>query len=267
MPELPEIEMVRRGLALWLAGRTFIKSSSTGRHRGVNDAGIASVVGSSVGEIGRLGKYLSVQVDAQFLIIHLGMSGRLLCRDANSIDQGPHDHVTLWLDNGKALVFQDHRRFGQMFVSPTEPSAFARVGPDALNPPLSARRLADLLGQRSAQLKTSLMNQAIISGIGNIYASEILWAARLSPFRRTKSLERDDYTRLSRSILSVLRRSIQAGGATLDDYRNTNGAMGTFDQSFSVYARAGKPCRRCRTSVSTEIQDGRATYWCAGCQT
>lgn len=266
MPELPEVEIVRRNLDRWLHGRTVIKTASSGQHRGVTETAVTSIVGHRVGEIGRVGKYMTVQIGARLLIIHLGMSGRFVSCEVGPRDSGPHDHVEIWLDNDTILVFQDHRRFGRMFCSPLDLSALPRIGPDALHPSLAATRLAELLGHRSARLKTVLMNQSVIAGIGNVYASEILWAAQLSPFRSAMTLESDDYRRLARSIGDVLRRSIEVGGSTLDDYRHTNGAMGTFDQHFTVYARADMPCLRCGLPIANQTLDGRATYWCNSCQ-
>jgi formamidopyrimidine-DNA glycosylase len=131
---------------------------------------------------------------------------------------------------------------------------------------LTATELSELLGARSRQLKPLLMDQSVIAGLGNIYACEILWSAALSPFRPAQSLKIDDYRRLAESLSEVLARAIAAGGATLDDYRNTNGAMGDFDLSFSVYGRERADCARCGNPIATEHLGGRVTYWCAGCQ-
>lgn len=266
MPELPEVEIVRRNLDKWLLGRTVTKIRTSGRHRGVADTEIAPIRGHRIDEIRRLGKYLTLRFSTQFLIIHLGMSGRFVLREAGILDSSEHDHVEVWLDNHVIIAFQDHRRFGRIFTSPLDLSALPRIGPDALQPRLAAKDLMRLLGNRTSQLKPLLMNQSIVAGIGNIYASEILWGARLSPLRSARTLEGDDYRRLARSIADVLRRSIEFGGATLDDYRNTNGALGTYDQHFSVYARADKPCQRCGLPIVSQTLAGRATYWCKGCQ-
>jgi formamidopyrimidine-DNA glycosylase len=194
------------------------------------------------------------------------MSGRLLSHDSDAYVAGPHDHVRISTDDGRLVAFQDHRRFGRIFLSPLDLSALPPLGPDPLRTPLTATRLAEVLGQRRGTLKSILMNQAIISGIGNIYACEVLWAARLSPFRSSLSLRKADYRRLADALSDVLTRAIAADGSTLDDYRKTSGAMGNFDLSFAVYARGGMACPRCASQIVTQILAGRVTYWCPDCQ-
>jgi len=174
--------------------------------------------------------------------------------------------VKISTDDGRLVAFQDHRRFGRMFLSPLDLSALPPLGPDPLHTPLTATRLGEIVGRRRGALKSILMNQAVISGIGNIYACEILWAARLSPFRSGLSLKKADCRRLADSLADVLTRAIAAGGSTLDDYRETNGAMGNFNLSFTVYARDGMACRRCASPIATETLASRVTYWCPDCQ-
>lgn len=266
MPELPEVEVVRRNLMGWLQARAITKANTSGRHRGVPEGLFAPILGSRIGTVGRLGKYLLLHLGTQVLVIHLGMSGRLLIYDAETYAGGPHDHVRLAMDDGRLLVFQDHRRFGRMFLSPTDLSALPPLGPDPMQTTLTPARLTKILERRPGKLKSILMNQAVISGIGNIYACEVLWAARLSPFRSGLSLGNADYRRFADSLTCVLTRAIAAGGSTLDDYRGTSGAMGNFDLSFSVYGRGGDACPRCHASIATQIMARRATYWCPACQ-
>jgi formamidopyrimidine-DNA glycosylase len=202
----------------------------------------------------------------RLLVAHLGMSGRFHAHKAQAYVAGPHDHARICTDDGKIVAFEDHRRFGRMFISPLDRSALPPLGPDPLHQPLTANRIAELLGRRPGKLKLLLMNHAVVAGIGNIYACEILWAARLSPFRSPSTLKLDDYQQLACSIADVLNRAIETGGSTLDDYRGTSGAMGSFDLCFSVYARGGKPCPACRFPISAHTLASRATYWCAECQ-
>jgi formamidopyrimidine-DNA glycosylase len=258
--------MVRRNLAEWLHGRRVIDLSSSGRHRGIQSNAIGSIVGSRIDAIGRIGKYLTCHTGPDFLVVHLGMSGRFGSYEPSAYVAGVHDHVRIATDDGKIVVFQDHRRFGRMFMSPADLSTLPPLGPDALNGRITARRLAAIFRQRSGQLKSLLMNQSVIAGLGNIYACEVLWAARLSPYRRSETLEDEDYRRLSHALADVLARAINAGGSTLDDYRNTTGAMGDFDRYFSVYARNGTACNRCGCRITAEPVNSRVTYWCAGCQ-
>jgi formamidopyrimidine-DNA glycosylase len=145
-------------------------------------------------------------------------------------------------------------------------SALPPLGPDAIHASLTPSRLNEILSARRGKLKQILMNQAIVSGLDNIYTCEILWSAHLTPNRNILCLEAVDYEALAESIADVLNRAIAAGGATLDDYRGTSGAMGYFDLSFSVYGRGGKTCARCRSQITVQTLMGRITYWCPGCQ-
>jgi len=266
MPELPEVEIVRHNLIKWVYGRTITNLASSGRHRGIAENSLTSIVGCRIEAVSRIGKYLILRAGLQFLVIHLGMSGRLLYHDSGVYAVGPHDHIRISTDDGRLVAFQDHRRFGRVFLSPLDLSALPPLGPDPLRTRLTATRLGEILGQRRGTLKSILMNQAVISGIGNIYACEVLWAAGLSPVRTGLSLRKADYRRLADSLADVLTRAIAAGGSTLDDYRETSGAMGNFDLSFAVYARGGMACPRCASQIATKILAGRVTYWCPNCQ-
>jgi formamidopyrimidine-DNA glycosylase len=190
VPELPEVEIVRRRLTDWVDGRTITNVASSGCHRGVAEASLTSILRCRIEAVSRLGKYLTLRVGSQFLVIHLGMSGRLLSHDSGAYVAGPHDHVRISTDDGRLVAFQDHRRFGRIFLSPLDLSALPPLGPDPLLTRLSATRLAQIVGRRQGALKSILINQAVISGIGNIYACEVLWAARLSPFRSGVSLKK-----------------------------------------------------------------------------
>lgn len=194
------------------------------------------------------------------------MSGRLLPHDADAYAAGPHDHVKISTDDGRLVAFQDHRRFGRMFLSPMDLSALPPLGPDAIHASLTPSRLNEILSARRGKRKPILINQAIISGLDNIYTCEILWSAHLAPNRNILCLEAVDYEALAKSIADVLNRAIVAGGATLDDYRGTSDAMGYFDLSFSVYGRGGKTCARCRSQITVQTLMGRITYWCPDCQ-
>jgi formamidopyrimidine-DNA glycosylase len=266
MPELPEVEAVRRKLSGWVEGRTITDVISSDRHRGVAGESLRSLLGRQIERVSRLGKYLILHMGPQVLVIHLGMSGRLLSYDEKEHLVAPHDHLRISIDDGRVIVFQDHRRFGRMFLSSTDLSALPVMGPDPTQIDITPVLLAELLLGRRGKLKPALMNQAVLAGIGNIYASEILWAAKLAPSRQVSSLGVLDFEYLAASILDVLNRAIDAGGATLDDYRGTNGEMGNFDAKFSVFTREGKGCLRCHTPIAAQRLAGRITYWCPSCQ-
>jgi formamidopyrimidine-DNA glycosylase len=265
MPELPEVEIVRRNLVAWTGGRIVTKIATSGRHRGV-ESPFPSILGCRVEAVSRFGKYLFLHLGPRRLVIHLGMSGRLLSHNAETYVAGPHDHVEISIDDGRLVAFQDHRRFGRMFVSQADLSALPPLGPDALHGELTPTRLNEVLSGRRGRLKVALLNQSVIAGIGNMYACEILWSAHLAPDRNLSTLRVADFENLARSISDVLHQAIAAGGATLEDYRGTSGAMGDFDLSFAVYGRHGKACPRCRSPISAETFMGRITYWCRSCQ-
>ena len=222
--------------------------------------------GCRVEAVSRLGKSLLLHLGPQRLVIHLGMSGRLLSHDVEAYVAGPHDHVEISTDDGRLVAFQDHRRFGRMFVSQTDLSTLPPLGPDAMRGNLTPARLNEVLSGRRGKLKAALLNQSVISGIGNMYACEILWSSQLAPDRSILTLQVSDYENLAHSISDVLRRAIAAGGATLEDYRGTSGAMGNFDLSFAVYRPAWQSMPQVPFSDLRRNVNGSITYWCQGCQ-
>jgi formamidopyrimidine-DNA glycosylase len=266
MPELPEVETVRRNLTEAVSGRTIIDVVSSNRHRGVANENISSICGARIAAVDRKGKFLILDLGSCALVVHLGMSGRLLIREIGSYAIGPHDHVRIRTDASGLLVFQDHRRFGRMFLSPSDLSNLPVLGSDPVHSPFTGERLMEILGRRRTAIKILLMQQSLIAGLGNIYACEILWAVGLAPSRPGSSLRLAECRRLAAAISDVLRRAVAAGGATLEDYRGTSGEMGTFDSSFAVYARQGMACRRCSAHIAVETLAGRVTYRCSGCQ-
>jgi formamidopyrimidine-DNA glycosylase len=266
MPELPEVEAVRRELSIWLTERTIGKITTSGLHRGVEKDGLESISNCPVDAVDRIGKYLTLHVGGQILAIHLGMSGRLLSYYEQTYTPGPHDHVKMSIDDGRLIVFQDHRRFGRVFLSPSDLSGLPRLGPDPTQERLTSERLAEILSSRHGKLKPVLLDQSVICGLGNIYSCEILWAAQLSPIRVASSLTIQDCKTLVNSIEDVLTRAIALGGSTLDDYRGTTGEMGNFDLHFSVFAKAEEGCPRCGSPIAAERIAGRITYWCRACQ-
>jgi len=242
MPELPEVEATRKNLEKWVRGRSITRVLSDRRHRGVSHDAVLSLHGVQLGEVDRTGKYLLVEMRDHLLVTHLGMSGRLLRRETASYVSEPHHHVCFWLDDNSVLVFEDHRRFGRVFLSPRDRSGLPPLGPDPLKTALSGQDLIRLLGHRPTTLKAALMDQSIIAGLGNIYSCETLWGGGLAPRRLCSSLREVDFDRLALALTSIITHAVDAGGATLDDYRGTNGEMGDFDRRFEVYGRAGSPC-------------------------
>lgn len=274
MPELPEVETVRRALAPRLVGRRIVSVEARRpdlRSALPRDLG-ARLVGRRVTEIGRRAKYLLIALDdGAVVIVHLGMSGRLLLRDG-AAQPGPHDHVILGTEGGTNVYFNDARRFGLLTLSDAKNLArhplLKNLGPEPLGEGFDAGALAGLLAGRKTSIKAALMDQGLIAGLGNIYACEALFGAGVSPKRRAGSLGRERVARLTAAIRHVLSRAIAAGGATLRDHRRPDGGLGNFQHDFTVYGREGEPCPGCdcvlaRTGgIRRIVQAGRSTFYC-----
>ena len=226
------------------------------------------VAGQRIVRVGRRAKYLLLELESGTLLLHLGMSGNLRAVPA-ATPRVRHDHFDLVLDSGLALRFNDPRRFGSLLYTrdqPHEHPLLADLGPEPLSAAFDAEYLYRITRGRRVALKQLLMNSRLVVGVGNIYASEALFRARLRPGRAAASLSRDDAARLVRGIRTVLRQAIRAGGTTLRDYLSADGAPGYFRQRLYVYERRGKPCRRCGSPIRAVTQGQRSTYYCPSCQ-
>lgn len=278
MPELPEVETVRRGLAAQVIGRR-IRSVEVGRERTVRrtsrQALIDGLTGATIVAADRRGKYLVCPLDTgEALMVHLRMSGRLLVAAAGTA-RPPHTHVVLHLAGRPAqeLWFVDPRTFGEMVVFDPEQVAeqipeLARLGPDPIADDLTRAVFAGLL-RRHRQLKPLLLDQHVIAGVGNIYADESLHRARLRPDRLADTLTTREVGRLHESVLGVLREAVEAGGSTLADtqYVDIEGQGGWFQVHHRVYDRAGQRCLTCgRADIVRVVTGGRSTHFCPHCQ-
>lgn len=226
------------------------------------------VAGQRIVRVGRRAKYLLLGLESGTLLLHLGMSGNLRVVPA-ATPRLPHDHFDLVLDSGVALRFNDPRRFGSLIYTSGEPREhplLERLGPEPFSAAFDADYLYRITRGRRVAIKQLLMNSQLVVGVGNIYASEALFRARLRPGRAARSLTRADAARLVRAIRAVLRQAIRSGGTTLRDYLGADGAPGYFRQRLYVYERRGKPCRRCGTPVRAVTQGQRSTYYCPSCQ-
>jgi formamidopyrimidine-DNA glycosylase len=270
VPELPEVEIFRRRLAASLVERRIDSVKVSGTHHGLQIGLDRVLSGRCVDRVERRGKFLLVRFDRLSLLVHLGMSGRFVTRTGARRHSEKHDHLELHLDDNSTVVFNDFRKFGRMWAVASDTLAHVceliRLGPDPLEAEFNGEVLAGRLARRRASLKPVLLDQSVIAGLGNIYACESLWVARLDPFRLVSTLNACELAILADSIRSVLIRAIAAGGATLDDYRGTSGEMGDFDRTFAVFARSGLPCPSCGKAVSEGRLGGRNTYWCPRCQ-
>ena len=292
MPELPEVETVRRGLEPAFVGRTL-----TGLELRRPDLRFpfppdfrVRLVGARVERLERRAKYILAATDrGDRLILHLGMTGRFTIfrpdgrvgvpgefydsAAASGTADGPHDHVVFTLDDGTRIVYSDHRRFGMMDLErPGEVHPLlAELGVEPLGNELSGDYLREAFAGKKAPLKAALLDQRIIAGLGNIYVCEALLRAGLSPTRLAGSIVKKSDLRadhLVRHIRDILTEAILAGGSTLQDYRSANGNKGEFQQRFLVYDREGEPCQKgkCKAKIRRIVQSGRSTFYCPSCQ-
>ena len=270
MPELPEVETTRRGLAPHVRGRRIRALKVYERRlRWPVPAGLpAKVTGQRIVATGRRAKYLLLTLESGTLLVHLGMSGNLRVVPAAS-PRVRHDHFDLELDSGSALRFNDPRRFGSLLYVRGDPLAhalLADLAPEPFAREFNAGYLWRITRKRRVAVKQLLMNSRLVVGVGNIYASEALFRARIRPRRPARSLTRAEAGRLVRAVRAVLAQAIRAGGTTLRDYLRADGSPGYFRQRLYVYERSGSPCPRCGKPVRAITQGQRSTYYCPGCQ-
>ena len=270
MPELPEVETTRRGIASVVTGQAITTVTVRDRRlRWPIPAGFENAVaGRRILGVERRAKYLLLRTDGGTLLIHLGMSGSL-----RAVDGGPparlHDHVELGLANGMLLRFNDPRRFGSFHYVTGDVSRhplLATLGPEPLADDFTAELLFRRSRRRKVAVKQFIMDAHVVVGVGNIYASEALFRAGIRPGRAAGRLTLADCGRLVQAIRNVLAAAIESGGTTLRDYVNAAGLPGYFRQRLFVYERRDQPCRRCSTAIRARVQGGRATYWCPKCQ-
>ncbi|HKB92676.1 MAG TPA: bifunctional DNA-formamidopyrimidine glycosylase/DNA-(apurinic or apyrimidinic site) lyase [Gaiellaceae bacterium] len=273
MPELPEVESVRRQLEPVLVGRRLerVHIDDPRLVRPYEPAEVAAELeGERVAAVGRRGKYLVVRFErGRVLLIHLRMTGSLLHAPGGSLQDDPHRRAVVRLDDGSDVAYRDVRRFGTwLLLEPgeAEPYLVARVGDEPLDALFTAARLGERLAGRRTSLKAALLDQRTLAGMGNIYADEALWRARLGPLRPAASLDRDELRRLHRGIRAALEHGLARQGSTLRDYRLPDGSGGSMQDEFRVYGRRDEPCDRCGTPIARTRVAGRTTWFCPTCQ-
>jgi formamidopyrimidine-DNA glycosylase len=228
----------------------------------------AAIRGHTVRGIDRRAKYILIRFDAGTLILHLGMSGSLRLVKAGTPPK-THDHWDIRVDSGWVLRFHDPRRFGSLLWTETDPALhplLKELAPEPLSDAFDGEYLHRATRKRSVAIKQFIMNSQQVVGVGNIYASEALFRARISPRRAARRLTRKEAHTLTQAIKNVLAEAIKIGGTTLRDYVNADGAPGYFRQKLFVYERAGEACRVCKSPVKQFVQGQRSTYWCSRCQ-
>ncbi|MBQ1075267.1 bifunctional DNA-formamidopyrimidine glycosylase/DNA-(apurinic or apyrimidinic site) lyase [Micromonospora sp. C31] len=276
MPELPEVETVRQGLARWVTGRRLssveVRHPRAVRRHTPGGGHFADVLaGRTVLDVCRRGKYLWLPLDSGDAVIgHLGMSGQLLVQPADAPDE-THLRVRFrFSDDGPELRFVDQRTFGGLSVSAGGaelPAEIAHIARDPMDPQFSDAAFAAALRRRRTEVKRALLDQTLISGVGNIYADEALWRARLHGARATDALTGPAALRLLGHVRDVLAEAIRSGGTSFDAlYVNVNGESGYFDRALNVYGREGLPCPRCGAPVRREAFMNRSSYSCPRCQ-
>jgi formamidopyrimidine-DNA glycosylase len=270
VPELPEVETTRRGVEPFVVGRRIRRLLVHERRLRwpVDLSLVSAVTGSAIIRAGRRAKYLLLQTEAGTLILHLGMSGSLRVLPV-ATPRVAHDHVDIELDSGHTLRFNDPRRFGSLMFTADDPELhplLKGLAPEPLEAAFDTDYLWKITRRRSVAIKQLIMNARLVVGVGNIYASEALFRARIRPRRRAGSLSRAECAKLVRAIKATLAMAVKVGGTTLRDYVGADGSPGYFRQKLYVYERAGKPCRICGRPVRQFSQGARSTYWCSGCQ-
>jgi len=276
MPELPEVETVRRGLAPIMEGAVIVRVHVRRpdlRQPFPKDF-VERLQGARVVKAGRRSKYLIIETQIDTLIWHLGMSGqvRIYAPGDEVAPVGKHDHVQFDLEGGAVIVFTDPRRFGLMDLCQTEDLAdhplIRAIGPEPLGNAFSGPALASALKNKKVAIKQAIMDARVVAGVGNIYASESLFRAGISPKRMAGTVQGGRAEKLANAIKAILKEAIAAGGSTLKDHRTTDGGLGYFQHNFAVYDRAGIPCPGCDCDVSETggiqrlEQGGRSTYYC-----
>ena len=273
MPELPEVEVIRQGLTPHIEGKLVKNFTSSGLPLRLPMPSLElrqQIIGHRVTATGRRGKYLLLEMDNNaLLVLHLGMSGKL---GLFSQKEPPrrHDHFRLLLDNGMELRLNDSRRFGSVQVFSSDAlktnAPFANLGPEPFASEFSAQHLQQRAGKRKQPIKNFLMDSHNVVGIGNIYASEILFGVRIAPTAPVGSVNKTQWEKIIKETRRVLTRAIKCGGTTIADFVNSRGEAGSFQVELAVYGKGNAPCPHCQTAIVRTVMAGRATFHCPTCQ-
>jgi formamidopyrimidine-DNA glycosylase len=290
VPELPEVETVKRGLQLSMEGRkfTYVETRRGDLRIPFPEDFENRLTGRRIKRLWRRAKYVMADLDGgETLVIHLGMSGRITVYSkgggrrlgtfhhnmaCDEIGRGKHDHVVFDTDAPARIVFTDHRRFGLMTIVETQSleshELFKSLGVEPLSRQFDGEYLREALRNKKTPIKSALLDQRVIAGLGNIYVCEALWRSHVSPKRRAAKVKGVQIDLLAKAIKQVLREAVNAGGSSLRDHRQTNGELGYFQKRFAVYDRAGEPCTRrdCPGTIKRIVQSGRSTFYCPVCQ-
>ncbi|MFT5259129.1 MAG: formamidopyrimidine-DNA glycosylase [Saprospiraceae bacterium] len=271
MPELPEVETARRGIEPFLVGHEIAQLTVRDRRlRWPVPAGLEQqIAGQTISAVKRRAKYILIDLDVGTLLLHLGMSGSVRIVKPDQQELKKHDHFDLILDSGYCLRYNDPRRFGSFLWSENAAThkLLASLGQEPLSAEFTGAYLHTAAKGRNTAIKQFIMSQQVVVGVGNIYASEALHIAGISPLRSADKISLKRMVLFVDVIQQVLKQAIEAGGTTLKDFTNSDGKPGYFKQALAVYDRANQPCLNCKTGQVTKIIQGqRATYYCSSCQ-
>jgi formamidopyrimidine-DNA glycosylase len=278
MPELPEVETVARGLRRELLSHVIVDTQVLWE-RTIDRPDVslfcASLRGGRIVDVFRRGKFVAISLSTdQTLLIHLRMTGQLLVQGIDEqplqpgVEDDPHTRVRFRLDDGRWLRFTDTRKFGRMYLVDDPNEVLGKLGIEPLSDAFTPDRLAQMLARRKGRIKPLLLNQGFVAGLGNIYADEALWRARVHPLRPADSLSQDEVVGLHRGIVSILREAIEGGGTSLRDnqYRQPDGEAGGYQELLAVYGRTGGACPRCGSEIQRLVVGQRGTHVCPQCQ-
>jgi formamidopyrimidine-DNA glycosylase len=270
MPELPEVETIRRGLDRKLRGARIasLEVYEPRLRRRVDVAALRSLLGRRVRSVGRRGKYLLLDVGGgRTWLIHLGMSGRVVLRPRDDAPRGAHEHVRVTFEPGGVLSYSDPRRFGLMRLGGKDEFAELRgLGPEPLDAGFDGAILRERLRRTRRDVKAALLDQRVVAGIGNIYANEILHRAGVRPTRRCQRLRRAEIEAIAAETRAVLAEAVARRGTSFSDYFDSDGVPGTFQTILRVFDRTGSPCRGCGTAIRRRAHGGRSSFYCPRCQ-
>jgi len=270
MPELPEVEMVVRGLRPDMIGRTFVDADVQWARELVDilpQQFAGRLVGQHVEGMHRRAKYIIFELSDDYLLVHLKMTGRLyVSRPGDQTEADRYLRVVLSLDDGRELRFSDMRKFGRVYLVADLDPVLGHLGPEPLSDEFTLQIFKERLAKRSGMIKPLLLNQTFVAGIGNIYADEALWHAQIAPQRKADKLEADEIERLYRSIRRALQDGLDAEGSTFSWYRKPDGTPGEYQKQFRAYDREGEPCFRCGTPIEKIRLGQRGTHYCPNCQ-
>jgi formamidopyrimidine-DNA glycosylase len=270
VPELPEVETIARGLANAVVGKTIASVEVSMTKIAVAPPGVSfseTLRGERITDIGRRAKFIVVQLGSgRRLTVHLRMTGRVIVQAPGVSEPHPYTHIRLTFTDGSRMCFADMRQFGRMvLLEPGDPWD-ADGGVEPLSEAFTSETFVSMLDGRRTAIKTFLLDQKHLSGVGNIYACEALWEVGIRPNRQAQKISKPARRRLHGAIRDVLQRSIEARGTSVDDYVDAEGLKGGFQNELAVYGRLGQPCNRCGKPIVRTVLGQRGTWWCRGCQ-